>query len=556
MPGLSVIIPSYQRCASLRKCLAALEEQTLEAEHFEVIVVDDGSYDDTAEFLRDAVFPFRMLALRTENAGQGAARNLGAREASGAHLLFLDDDVIACRDLLEEHLKLQSAHNGAIGLGRIFYEPDRKDWYIEAFADYWNRHYDDMEHGDCSWTDLYSANVSVPRELFQKIGGFATDRQPGEDVELGCRLYEAGARFVYSARAAVRHRNNKPGTAIISEAEAQGAASFQLAGKYRCALIELSSGYDRIRTGSLLVYQLLAKLNIPPRVLAWPGALLRAGARLRWHKAAQNYAFWRGVQRATRGRRDRTWNDIARGVPILAYHAFTGSVERTSRFVVAEEAFIRQMQYLHDNGHHVITMAEFSALRIDGLLPPRKTVVLTFDDGYEDFARIAWPAMKKHEFRGTVFVVTNCVGRTNDWDSGGELCGRRILSWKQVADLAAAGVDIGSHTKTHPNLTKSRADKTWSELQGSAEDLQDRLGLRPVSFAYPYGDYNAETQDALTRTGYRTACTVKPGLNSPHDGLLEIRRIEIFGTDSFARFRLKVYSGYDRPKLRQVLKSL
>lgn len=556
MLELSVIIPSYQRGRALRACLSALGKQTLECGNFEVIVVDDGSDDGTYDFLSPADYLFPLRVLRQDNAGQGAARNFGSRDAVGKYLLFLDDDVVASPALLEEHLALHSVQHGAVGLGRISYDVKGNDWYLNAFADCWNRRYEQLQAGCCDWQDLYSANVSLSRSMFDEVGGFAEDRRPGEDAELGCRLQASGAKFVYLPKAIANHPNTKTRDDILSDAQAQGAASVLLAQRHNNVLATLSAAYDEIRIGQLLLLRILNALCVPGYLLSTPGRLLSREMRLRWQKSVQKYAYWRGVIGECRRTDDATRNAFASGTPILAYHAFTDDADRASRFVVTEGAFARQMQHLHENGLNVISLQQFVTMRRDDLQPPDNTVVLTFDDGYEDFIRFAWPVLKEFGFGGTVFLVTDLLGKTNTWDSDGELHGRRLLSRQQVAELSVAGIEFGAHTKTHPNLIGIAEDSLLEELKGPIDELGDVLGDPPVSFAYPYGEYESRIADAVARCGYLSACTVRNGLNAAHANPFELRRIEIFGTDSLARFRLKVRYGYRRPRIRQLLKAL
>lgn len=554
MAELSVIIPSYERHEALRTCLSALRSQTLEPGKFEVIVVDDGSDAGTYAFLNHEDYPFSLRVLRQENAGPGAARNCGSRHAVAKYLLFLDDDVVASPALLEEHLALHSGQLGLVGLGRINYAAVFDDWYLSAFADCWNRRYNQMQAGPCDWQDLYSANVSLPRSKFDEVGGFIEDRRPGEDAELGCRLQASGANFVYLPKAVATHPNNKTRKDILSDAEAQGAVTVHLAQSHNDALVTLSAGFDEIRAGRLALFGLLNALRVPSYLLSLPGRLLAGENRLRWHKSVQKYAYWRGVMRACRVGGRATWNAFTRGTPILAYHAFTSDADRASRFVVSARAFATQMQHLHEKGFNVISLKQFVTLRRDGVQPTENTVILTFDDGYEDVARIAEPVLREFGFAGTVFLVTDLIGTTNTWDSDGELHGRRLLSREQILELSAAGIEFGAHTKTHPLLTASDEDSLVAELEGSHGELQDMLGYPPVSFAYPYGEYDSRVAEAVARCGYLSACTVRNGLNTAHTNPFELRRVEIFGTDALARFRRKVRYGYHRPRIRQLLK--
>ena len=128
-----------------------------------------------------------------------------------------------------------------------------------------------------------------------------------------------------------------------------------------------------------------------------------------------------------------------------------------------------------------------------------------------------------------------------------------MLSWDQLNQLASAGVEIGAHTRTHPMLVESSDDQLSQEVRGSKEDIEQRLGRSPDTFAFPFGEYNAKVLGVVSETGYEAACTVKPGMNTPGIEAMELRRIEIFGTDNAWRFKLKVRFGARRPQLLQLI---
>jgi peptidoglycan/xylan/chitin deacetylase (PgdA/CDA1 family)/glycosyltransferase involved in cell wall biosynthesis len=495
-----------------------------------------------------------LRAIRQEHLGQGAARNRGAGEASSERLVFLDDDMVANPALLEAHLALQAENEGVVGIGNIVYETNARGWYVRACSDNWKRHFDRLADRNVDWQDLYSGNVSIPRELFDRVGGFPTDSVAAEDAELGCRLQAAGAAFTFLRGAIARHRDNKPRSALIADVEKQGAACYALAEKYEIARRDLSAAYHSMRPLALLLFRLAYALRIPGGLLGRIPIGLRDNQRAFWQMKVQQYAFWTSLKRAALQQGRDFWWSFARGVPILAYHAFTAQSNHASRFVVSADDFKAQMRFLADSGYQVISLREFVALRRENGVPRLKTVVATFDDGYADFADIAWPVIRSHKFSGTVFVVTRHAGMRNTWDSDRELCSRELLSWPDLRKLADGGVEIGAHTQTHPNLTEAPDDELRREVEGARSDLRQELGREPGSFAFPYGEYNAKVVGALSDAGYEAACTVDPGLNAPHVHALELRRVEVLGTDSLWRFRLKLRYGARRPKLSQLLR--
>jgi len=111
----SVIVPTYNRLPILRKCLAALEAQTLPSTDFEVIAIDDGSSDGTENLLTQYRPAFRFQYLRQKNSGTGAARCNGVAHASGEFLLLMNDDTICDRDALKQHLRVQRTYASELG---------------------------------------------------------------------------------------------------------------------------------------------------------------------------------------------------------------------------------------------------------------------------------------------------------------------------------------------------------------------------------------------------------------------------------------------------------
>src|SRR5581483_11753966 len=135
MVELSVVIPTFNRASRLRTCLEALAHQTQPAEDFEVVVVVDGSTDDTRQMLSELKLPFLLRVIEQPNQGQCAARNHGAQVASGRTLLFLDDDIIPGPDLISTHLAAHQEHSGIVGIGSLRMSiPTKADWFVRGFA--------------------------------------------------------------------------------------------------------------------------------------------------------------------------------------------------------------------------------------------------------------------------------------------------------------------------------------------------------------------------------------------------------------------------------------
>jgi peptidoglycan/xylan/chitin deacetylase (PgdA/CDA1 family) len=225
---------------------------------------------------------------------------------------------------------------------------------------------------------------------------------------------------------------------------------------------------------------------------------------------------------------------MMRGVPILMYHAFGRPEERPSRFVLPARRFGMQMLVLRLLGFRVISLAEHIE-SLDLGSAARRTVVLTIDDGYLDNFELAYPILRRHGFRATIFLTSAKVGTVNDWDHGGELSGRPLLDWPLVQAMAKAGIDFGAHTRTHPTLSGLDDATLRAEIAGSRADLERELE-RPVElFSYPYGRVDERTVAAARDAGFRAAVMARLVDGSEEDRY-RISRIEIGGDESLLRF--------------------
>jgi glycosyltransferase involved in cell wall biosynthesis len=205
--AVSVVIPTYNRRARLGRVLDALELQSVERDRFEVIVVDDGSTDDTAAWLRNRTFGFGLHLVEQSNRGPGAARNAGVAKAEADLVLFLDDDVVPGRKLIAEHLKMHAAESKVVVIGPMSsLSSYRQPWVAWEQAKLEDQ-YRAMIRGDYSPTfrQFWTGNASLARKDFLTAGGFDTSLSRGEDVELGQRLAAQGVGFRFNPEATGLH---------------------------------------------------------------------------------------------------------------------------------------------------------------------------------------------------------------------------------------------------------------------------------------------------------------------------------------------------------------
>jgi peptidoglycan/xylan/chitin deacetylase (PgdA/CDA1 family) len=308
-------------------------------------------------------------------------------------------------------------------------------------------------------------------------------------------------------------------------------AAFQDAGPYAVALRR-----GLLRLGAPALPRLLGRLagHGPPG--------------LRWRRFLRDYEFWRGVRAAVPT--DDTWQALIRAPVMLMYHAIGRPGEQASRFVVPLRRFERQMAWLDSRGYRIMALSELLECRRRHVLPPGRSVVITFDDGYADNHGLALPVLSARRFRATFFLVSGAVGGTNAWDAGGPLAGRALMSWEQAGELLRHGMAVGSHTRSHPVVPDLSPADREGELRGARLDLEQALGRPIMTFAYPFGRMDDATATAVEQAGYEAACCSRSGANDPAVSQFALRRLEVRGTDSMVRFAISVGAARRLPRAR------
>jgi len=205
--AFSVIIPTFNRAASLSRVLRGLCGQAYPADLMEVVVVSDGSTDGSAQVVRNLHVPFRLKLFEQPNRGPAAARNLGIEHSRGPFVLFLDDDVIPSPCLVAEHARGHGTMSDLALVGPLLpAKTPRSPWSRwEAWT--LQRQYEAIGAGEWSMTfrQFFTGNASLRLEHLQRTGGFDTRFRRAEDVELGLRLSKMGVRFVFNPAAGVDH---------------------------------------------------------------------------------------------------------------------------------------------------------------------------------------------------------------------------------------------------------------------------------------------------------------------------------------------------------------
>ena len=300
---------------------------------------------------------------------------------------------------------------------------------------------------------------------------------------------------------------------------------------------------------------------------AWPearGDVLARNDRLLIYRAADGDSF-DGIAARFLGAADQGWqiaeaNDSARPraqqtllvplrplnplgvqadrlqlVPILCYHRLGSGA---SKMIVSPAAFEAQMAWLVRHGYHVVRLSDLTGFLAGQRPLPARSVVLTFDDGYESFYRHAFPVLKKYGLPATVFVYTDFLG-------GGD-----ALTWAQMQEMLASGlVDVQSHSKSHRNLVERLPGESEERYRASLDaemrvprDLLERRlpPLKVRHLAYPFGDADEAVIDTAARHGFELAATVVPGGNAFYAQPLMLRRTMIFGDMNLDAFRARL----------------
>jgi peptidoglycan/xylan/chitin deacetylase (PgdA/CDA1 family) len=210
-------------------------------------------------------------------------------------------------------------------------------------------------------------------------------------------------------------------------------------------------------------------------------------------------------------------------VPILMYHYISANPKwpddpLRTQLSVPPQQFAAQLDYLQRASYTTITLDDLTAALRDGAPLPGKPLILTFDDGYEDFYTNAYPLLQQYNDKATIYIISHKVGLQG------------YMTWEQLRELAASPlITIGAHTRTHPALATLSAEQSWEEMAGSKTDLEGELGIAVRHLAYPYGSFSTTTLEQAQQIGFDTAVTTHEGLSHSADHILALRRVRVNG---------------------------
>ena len=565
--ALTIAIPSRNRRVVLLHALGSLRRQTLEPTAFEVVVVDDGSTDGTA----DAVSALagtagwagrRLRVVRQDWRGAAAARTAALEAAAGSIVLFLDDDIEADPGLAAAHLARHhddaalAAGLGAstlVVLGRIRVAPRAGAMHREIER-WWDSHHERLLASPPTFAAFFTGNVSVPRSAALAAGGFDASLDYGEDVEFGYRIGAAGLRFAYAPEAVVRTRNPKSGAAVYRDQRRVGRGNVRIHRRFPAALPGLPlGGYGetnlRLRAAAAMLLRLGRVAPLRAAIDAWLGAWASSTARTpvdrQLFELARRYAFWSGVRDELAD--DQAWTRLTSpGAAVLTYHRVRpAGAPDAGPYAIDVGRLARQFRLLRLLRRRVLPLEAILDAWERGDAPPARAVAITFDDGYCDNRDLALPVLRRFGYPATLFAVAGLAGTRSEWDAATPHGSWPLLSLEELRALDHARFRIESHSMTHPDFRALGSGAVGVEAMESRRVLSRALD-RPVTvLAYPYGHDDAHAHAAAREAGYRAALTMAGGLNTPATPRFALRRVAISGTDGPLAFALKVLLGRD-----------
>lgn len=242
-------------------------------------------------------------------------------------------------------------------------------------------------------------------------------------------------------------------------------------------------------------------------------------------------------------------------IPVIMYHRVVNDESEAGvhgTYITAKK-FDEHMRFLKENGYETITFKELKKLNWRNRFnKEKKLIMLTFDDGYEDNYKIAFPILKKYNFHCIIYLVSHL--NFNRWDVEVPNNPEKkftLMNLDMIKEMQEYGIEFGGHTMTHPKLAHIPLEEARKEILTSKATLEEKLGEKLTSFAYPYGDLNEDVKNIVKESGYDFAVATDSGDISFAEDLFQIRRIGIFPTNNMLNFRRKVKGNYNFIKIKR-----
>ncbi|MGW3032123.1 polysaccharide deacetylase family protein [Streptomyces sp. NPDC001178] len=227
-------------------------------------------------------------------------------------------------------------------------------------------------------------------------------------------------------------------------------------------------------------------------------------------------------------------------VPVFLYHAVSDDPPAwLAPFTVSPRTFVEHLDMIADSGLHLVPLQQLVAALLGGPEVPPRSAVLTFDDGYADFASTVAPLLVARGLPATLYVTTGALTTPRTPSPRGPFPSVAMLSWAQVAELDAAGMEIGGHSRTHAQLDTLPSKALREEVGGCKQELEDALGHPVVSFAYPHGYSSRRVRAMVGEAGWTSAAAVRASaFSSSRDDPMRFARLMVRADTGRERFAL------------------
>jgi peptidoglycan/xylan/chitin deacetylase (PgdA/CDA1 family) len=236
------------------------------------------------------------------------------------------------------------------------------------------------------------------------------------------------------------------------------------------------------------------------------------------------------------------------------YHQVTPQPHAAFRkYALTPGMFAAQMRWLRLARYVPIGFERLLDARAGRAPLPARSVIITFDDGFQDCVDYAVPILQQQRFTATFYLVAGLAGAQAEWLAARGLA-FKLLDWPTARRIEAAGFACASHTMTHPHLAAIAPAKCRAELCESRARLEQQLGRAVHDLAYPFGSFDAGVRAIAAEAGYRTACSSQIGRSPSDDDLLALHRIPVNGDESLIDFISRLYTTRTSGELRGDIK--
>jgi glycosyltransferase involved in cell wall biosynthesis/peptidoglycan/xylan/chitin deacetylase (PgdA/CDA1 family) len=532
---ISVVVTTYNRCRSLKRCLKSLAGQNFPSEDFEIVVVSDGCTDGTIEFLRSFSAPCAVVLIEQQNKGQACSQNIGAVAAHGDLVLFMDDDCECHPNLLATHVESHGTQENLLVIGTVgLHNNSPAGLIFELKLKFTEDRIRRLSTRGASRADMMlCANSSIRREAVLSHP-FDPTYLRIHDVELGVRLWEEGYRPQFASEAVVYEFFSKNAKDIIRDSYLQG--------KFEVRLTRAHPGYKplagiaEMNNGSILRRILRKQMARSPRladfvlrgiqffssILGWLYpfhrlALAVLSARFvtgHFNGALQEAGSWQSLE-----------DLFGKRTPVIIFHNIGDPrANEYPGLTTPVLEFEKQLDLIASLGYTTIRPAQWLAWRDQGELLPRKPIMLVFDDAYEEVTHTGFPILEQRGMSAACMVVTKYIGTTNRWDENAGRPSFRLMAEDEIREWSERGIEFGGHSDTHADLSLATDEILQREVKKCRERLMDLLGLEPCSFAYPFGRFNPAAQRAVLQH-FRIGFTSNQGRLHLGTNLSEVPRI-------------------------------